>query len=454
MKQTISPVARKRTSTASPLPGRNVALAHHWIMSYRGGERVLEQFAAMFPESDIYTLVRDPGVDVPGIRGRRIHTSRLDRWYATRKRYQHLLPLHPWAIDRMRVAEQTELLISSDSALVKGLRIPQHAKHVCYCHSPPRYLWEMGETYKKRSLAARVALDWFADGLRDYDFRAAARVNHFVANSRFVADRILNYYGRPSDVIHPPVAVHEFSAGVDRADFDLVVSELTPYKRIDLAVHAYTRLRRPLVIIGDGGERKYLESIAGPSIRFLGRQPFENVRSHFERCRAFVFPGIEDFGITPVEAQAAGAAVIARGAGGALETVVADRTGVFFDTDDVESLCAAVKGFRRDDFSPQVCRQNAERFSTPRFLWEMTQFLQRKLEPGAAAAARIDRGSPAANGGMTGRRDPARSVPLPATRPTGTRPNGPHPTGLRPSVVRSTAVHPDATQTGAGGVQV
>lgn len=345
-----------------------VSLAHHWIMSYRGGEKVLEQFAKLYPDSDISVLCHDPRIDVPAIRNRKINATWLNSVPAISNLYKHLLPLHPNAIKQLRIASDVDLLISSDASLIKGIRTSEATTHVCYCHSPPRYLWEMGEEYKRASTLNRLLLDRFAASLKAFDFESAQRVDHFIANSKFVAGRIKRYYQRDSVVVYPPVDTEAFDHTRPRKDYDLVLSELTPYKRIDLAVSAYTKLNKRLVVIGDGSERKRLESISGPSIQFLGRQSFASLRRHLESCRALVFPGIEDFGITPVEAQAAGAPVIAFRAGGALETVVEDHTGRFFDEQNVDSLVSVVESFNELAFVPSRMRMNAERFSQNQFM--------------------------------------------------------------------------------------
>ena len=354
-----------------------VALAHHWLASYRGGERVLEQIAALFPESDIYTLIQNPKIEIPGLSGCRVISSPLRRFPAATKLYRHLIPVHPFAIKRLVVPDDTDLLISSDASLMKGLTVSPQTKHVCYCHSPPRYLWELGDEYKKDSLAARMALDRFAPRLRRFDYEAAQRVTHFIANSSFVADRIDQYYKRESEVIYPPVAVNDFQSDLGREPFSLVISELVSYKRIDLAVKAFNQLGERLVVIGDGPERKKLEQIAKQNIEFLGRQPFSVLKRHYETASAFIFPGIEDFGITPVEAQASGCPVIAFRAGGALETVVEGKTGIFFDVQNAESMIAAVKELRRAAISPLDCRANAERFSASIFRRNLSNALKR-----------------------------------------------------------------------------
>jgi len=352
-----------------------VALAHHWITSYRGGERVLEQIAAIFPGVDIHTLVHDSNVLVPGLAGHRILPSLLNRLPKITKTYRHLLPIHPWAIRRMQLAEDVQTIISSDASLVKGIATPAGATHVCYCHSPPRYLWELGDDYKNASWVAHLALDRFAPTLRQFDYLAAQQVTHFIANSRFVAERIARYYHRDAVVVYPPVAVDDFRFDRPREDFYLVISELVPYKRIDLAVQAFNRLGRRLVVIGDGPDRKRLQSLAAANIEFLGRQPFGRLKDHLETAKAFIFPGIEDFGITPVEAQAAGCPVIAFAQGGALETVLQGRTGVFFGEQDAQALAQEVNEFRAADINPLDCRTQAEKFSIQEFQARFSQAL-------------------------------------------------------------------------------
>lgn len=357
-----------------------VALAHHWLASYRGGEKVLEQMAALYPKSDIYTLVRNPkveipGLAIPGVSEHTFHTSRLQRFPKATSLYRHLLPLHPWAIENFHVAPDVDVLLSSDASLIKGINAPSVSQHICYCHSPPRYLWEMSAAYKKTSLAARIALDRCAPRLRDWDYQAAQSVTHFIANSNFVADRISNYYNRPSKVIYPPVAVDDFRHDSPRQSFYLVISELVSYKRIDLAVEAFNNLGKKLIVIGDGPERKRLESIAKPNIEFLGRQPFAELKARLQVAKAFIFPGIEDFGITPVESQASGCPVIAFRAGGALETVLDGKTGVFFDEQNAGSLADAITQFDSSSISADDCAKHAQGFSAQRFQREYSGYV-------------------------------------------------------------------------------
>jgi glycosyltransferase involved in cell wall biosynthesis len=359
----------------------SVVLANHWLVTYRGGEKVLAEMRNLFPEAAMATLVCRRG-DIPkSIIGNRVFTSPLQYLPWIARFYKSLLPLHPWAFARIAVPSDTQLVLSSDAAMIKGMRLPPGVRQVCYCHSPPRYLWDMAEDYIAHSGGLSGLGRWVfrrtVSHARAFDYAAARRVDRFIANSKFVAERIKRCYGRDSEVIYPPVSVEDFSHARSAETFYLLVSQLTPYKRADLAVKAFTSMQKPLVVIGEGSELPYLRAIAGPTVRLLGRQPFAVVKDHFERCRAFLYPQIEDFGITAVEAQAAGRPVIAFRAGGALETVIEGRTGCFFDSQTPESLIAAVKTFELTQFSAVECRMQAERFNPQRFRVELRAFLEK-----------------------------------------------------------------------------
>ena len=362
----------------------NVALAHHWLVGMRGGEKVLEQIAQLFPAAPVYTLVADPDRLSPALRRHAIRTSPLQRLPGAARHYKKLLPLFPSAIGALRVREPVDLVISSDASVIKGLSFPGHARHVCYCHSPPRYLWDMQEDYRQSAevggTVGRFVFNRVTPYVREFDRRAASRVTHFIANSSFVRERIRNYYGADADIIYPPVALDAFTmASAPPEDFCLVVSQLVPYKRIDVAVAAFTKLGRRLVVIGEGSERSRLEAMAGPSVTFLGSQPGDVLQDHMRRCRAFIFPGVEDFGITPLEAMASGRPVIAYRAGGVLETVLDGTTGLFFDEQTPESLAAALERSEAMSFDPAACREQAERFGPERFRAEFAAFLEKRL---------------------------------------------------------------------------
>jgi glycosyltransferase involved in cell wall biosynthesis len=351
-----------------------IALAHHWLVGMRGGEKVLEQICQVLPQAPIYTLVAQPARLSPILRKNPIHTSWLQNVPGGAKQYKKLLPLFPRAISSLRVKSPVDLIVSSDASVIKGLSFPPGTPHVCYCHSPPRYLWDLQEDYTKSSEVGgplgRALFNRVVPYVREFDRHAAQRVTHFIANSNFVRDRILTCYGRKSEVIHPPVYLDEFeisSSGPD--DFYLVVSQLVPYKRIDVAISAFSRLNKKLVVIGEGSERGRLEKMAHPNITFLGSQPQPVLRDHYRRCRALIFPGIEDFGITPLEAQASGRPVLAYRAGGVLETIQENTTGLFFNEQTAESLIEAVERFEtlKHGFNPAACRRNADRFGADRF---------------------------------------------------------------------------------------
>ena len=365
---------------SAPL-SQDIALAHHWAVSMRGGEKVLEALAAMFPEAPIYTLVAQPENLSAPLRLHRFITSPLQRVPGGPRHYKKLLPLFAWAIPRLRVAAGTRIVISSDASMIKGLTVPGGAIHICYCHSPPRYLWDMADTYLKTTAGlgavGRAVFRWVIPRAQRFDREAAQRVTHFIANSAFVQRRIRDFYGREAEVIHPPVDVGAFEAGRARQDFYLLVSELVPYKRVDLAVEAFRKTGRRLVVIGDGSEMASLRASAPANVEFLGRQPFAVLKEHFETCRAFLYPQIEDFGITAVEAQAAGSPVIAFRAGGALDTVIENETGLFFDRQDAAALADAVERAERTVFSAAACRENAGRFHARHFVEKIAAFISR-----------------------------------------------------------------------------
>ena len=359
----------------------HVALAHHWLVSMRGGEKVLEQIGELFPAAPIYTLVANPSRLSPALRSHPVHTSWLQRLPGAARHYKKLLPLFPAAVNALRVRAPVDLIVSSDASVIKGLAYPPGTPHVCYCHSPPRYLWDLQEDYRQSSevggAVGRLVFNRVTPWVREFDRRAAGRVTHFIANSEFVRRRIRDYYGRDSEIIYPPVALDAFAmTSAAPEDFHLVVSALTPYKRIDVAVAAFTRLGRPLVVIGEGSERGKLEAMAGPTVTFLGPQPAGVLADHFRRCRALVFPGVEDFGITPLEAMASGRPVIAYRTGGVLETVVDGATGLFFDEQTPESLLGALERFDAMSFDPAVCRARAEDFAPERFRANLLAFLR------------------------------------------------------------------------------
>jgi glycosyltransferase involved in cell wall biosynthesis len=356
----------------APIPDCwKVALAHHWLVAHRGGERVFEEIAELFPAADIFTLVCDPRKMPDSLAGRSIRTSALQWLPKAASWYPYYLPLYATAAERMDLTGY-DLVISSDAATVKAVRTASHATHICYCHAPMRYVWSGYEAYQRQAgPVSRAALKALRSTLCRWDYEAAQRVTHFVANSRNVQRRIREYYGRESVIVYPPVDTDRFfPAPGPRAGFFLLVSQLVPYKRVDLVVEAFNRCGRPLLVIGDGPERRKLEPAARPNIRFAGFQPGAAVLEAMQRCKAFVFGGEEDFGIVLAEAQACGTPVVALGRGGALEIVEAGVSGLLFEEDTAECLLDALERLDRTAFDPARVRARALRFGRRRFLEE------------------------------------------------------------------------------------
>lgn len=365
-----------------------VALVHDWLTGMRGGERCLEVFGELFPAADLYTLLHVPGSVSPAIENRRIVTSFIQRLPQAERRYRRYLPLFPAAV-RAFDLRGYDLVLSSSHAVAKSVRVPAGALHVCYCFTPMRYVWDLyGDYFGPRSgLATRLLMPPVAAWLRRWDRRTAAGVHQFVAISRFVADRIRRAYGRDADVIYPPVDVSRFRVDEAPGEFYLVVSALTPYKRVDLAVEACNRLGRRLVVVGTGPEDRRLRALAGPTVELLGWRDDAQTAELYARCRALLFPPLEDFGITPLEAMAAGRPVIAFGEGGARETVVppgegAPPTGLFFARQTVEDLVDAIRRFEASahQFEPKALRRRAEAFDRPLFRERVHTYLRARVE--------------------------------------------------------------------------
>ncbi len=364
-----------------------VALVHDWLTGMRGGERCLEVFCELFPEADLYTLLHVPGSVAPVIERRRLITSFIQRLPDAARRYRSYLPLFPAAV-RSFDLRGYDLVLSSSHAVAKGARVPPGALHVCYCYTPMRYVWDLYDEYfgPRAGLLTRALMPPVAAALRRWDRRTAAGVHHFVAISRFVADRIRRAYGREADVIYPPVDVSRFRLEESPGEFYLVVSALTPYKRVDLAVEAANRLRARLVVVGTGPEEKRLRQLAGPTVEFLGWRSDAEAAELYARSRALLFPTLEDFGITPLEAMAAGRPVIALGQGGALETVVPPGgaeppTGLFFERQTVEDLVGAIRRLESGavHFEPKALRKRAEAFDRPLFKERIQSYIRAKI---------------------------------------------------------------------------
>lgn len=368
---------------------RRVALVHDWLTGMRGGENVLEAIAALFPDAPIYTLLHVRGSVSEALESHPIHTSFLDRIPGIARRYRHFLPFFPAAIEDFDLSGY-DLIVSTSHCVAKGVIPGPHAHHVCYCHTPMRYAWDQEHTYfpKRRGPVARLR-NLALTGLRAWDVASVPRVDRFLANSRFVASRIERYYGRKAEVVPPPVDTDFFTPSdsdgqeSDPGDMDttggyaLVVSALAPYKRVDIAIAACARLGLELHIVGSGPEEKRLRDQAGPTVRFLGHLDRQALRQEYRGARCFLQPGIEDFGIAPVEALACGTPVVAAGRGGVLDIVEDGVHGVLYEplttnslvdqAAERDSLVAAIDKFEEIRFNKLKLVRRAQTFSNDQF---------------------------------------------------------------------------------------
>ncbi len=346
-----------------------VALVHDYLNQMGGAERVVMALHEIYPDAPIYTSIYDPKLVDPAFRKMDIRTSFMQKFPMVTKHHQPYLPFYPFAMESLDLRGY-DLVLSSSSAFGKGVITRPETMHICYCHTPMRWCWNYEEYVEREQLGkmARRILPFLITGLRSWDQTSSMRVDHFIANSPVIAERIQKYYRRDAVVIPPPVEASRFTFDptIQPEDYFLIVSRLIPYKRIDLAIEACNRLRLPLVIIGSGRDLERLKKLAGPTIRFMGRLSDQEVLSYYARCRAFLFPGEEDFGITPLEAQASGRPVIAYGVGGALASVVDGVTGVFF----------------KKRYDRQVIRSHALEYDMPRFHRRIQQFIEAKMSEG------------------------------------------------------------------------
>lgn len=362
----------------------NVAIVHYWWLSNRGGEAVCSALVEQYPSADIFMHVCNESVvrkALPSNFKGQIKTSFISTLPGARKHYQKYLPLMPLALEQLDLTEY-DLVISSESGPAKGVITRPDAVHICYCHSPMRYVWDMYHEYRATSgRLVRAVFPLIAHWLRMWDRLSADRVDHFISNSEFIASRIKKFYRREAEIIYPPVNVSEFSPSQVRGDFYLCLGQLVAYKRADLAVDAFNKLGLPLMVVGEGELYEDLKARAGLNVTLMGRQPFPVIKDLLERCRGLIFPGVEDFGIVPVEAMAAGAPVIAFARGGALETVIHGRTGVHFHEQSVDALVAAVQQVESGDFAflPQELHEHAAGFDKRIFKQKIQAFIDQKL---------------------------------------------------------------------------
>ncbi len=354
---------------------KRVALVHEWLVTYAGSEHVLREILVLFPDSDLFAVVDFlSDEDRAKLSGKRAKTTFIQHLPFAARAYRSYFPLMPIAIEQLDLSAY-DIIISSSHAVAKGVITGPDQLHICYCHTPVRYAWDLQHQYLReagltqgiKSLLARLILHY----IRLWDARTVNGVDQFIANSAYVARRIKKIYRRDAKVIHPPVDLEMFTMHVAKENFYLAASRMVPYKRIDLVVEAFSLTpERKLVVIGDGPEMPHIRRLAGPNVSFLGYQKTAVLKDYLQRARAFVFAAEEDFGIIPLEAQACGTPVIAFGRGGVLETVVGQGeapTGVFFKSQTVPSLLDAVRHFETLSIKPETCRKWAENFSTASF---------------------------------------------------------------------------------------
>jgi glycosyltransferase involved in cell wall biosynthesis len=357
-----------------------VALIHDWLTGLRGGEKVLEALCELFPDSTLFTLVHVPHSTSDIIESHPIRTAFTQRLPGVKQIYRWYLPLYPWAVESLDL-EGFDLILSSSHCVAKGVKPPPGAVHICYCHTPMRYVWDRFPDYFGDGLKSRFLYGPIAGYLRRWDVASADRVHSFVANSKHVAGRIEKFYGRKVDaVIYPPVDTNIFVPGKgEPEDFYLIVSALVPYKRIDLAMEAFHRRPERLLIVGKGPEEKRLREKASSNIHLMGSLSQEELLPLYQKCQATILPGVEDFGIAPVESQACGRPVVAFAEGGAVESVRDGETGVFFAERSPEALSDAIDRVSSLRFNRETLRGWAQGFSRERFMTEMRAFVDRKL---------------------------------------------------------------------------
>jgi len=369
--------------------GLNVGIVADWLVTYAGAEKVIKEFFDVFPEAELYSVVDFlSDEDRSRFHGKKSKTTFVQNLPGAKKRYQKYLPFMPLAIEQLDVSKH-DIILSSSHAVSKGVLTGPDQLHISYVHSPIRYAWDLQHQYLREAGMDKgvkgLLAKWLLHKIRNWDYRTANGVDHFIANSQFIARRIKKVYGRDADVIYPPVDVERFLLNENKEDYYFTASRMVPYKRIDLIVEAFSHTPdKKLVVIGDGSEMAKIKSKASKNVEILGYQSNSVMQEYMRNAKAFVFAAEEDFGITPVEAQACGTPVIAFGKGGSLETVRPfgenKPTGFFFDKQDVQSVVSAINDFdtMQDKINPQDCRDNALRFSAERFRTEINDYVVSK----------------------------------------------------------------------------
>jgi len=363
-----------------------IALVHDWLITLAGAEKVLEAIYELYPYP-IYTLIKDEKKLKGSIFGKAdIRTSFIQKLPKAKTKYRNYLLFFPLAVEQFNLSDY-DIIISSSHAVAKGVLTNSNQLHICYCHTPIRYAWDLYHRYLDeaglskgiKSLIAKLILHY----IRIWDFTTVNRVDYFIANSEYIAKRIKKVYGRESVVIYPPIDVDKFEVCTKKENFYFTASRMVPYKKIDLIVEAFSKMPdKRLVVIGDGPDLKKIKKKAKKNVELLGYQPFEVLKNYMQKAKAFIFAAEEDFGIIPVEAQACGTPVIAYGKGGALETVLEGKTGILFKEQTVESLAEAIEKFeqKEDIFDPFEIRKHAEKFNKERFKKEFKNFVDKKIE--------------------------------------------------------------------------
>lgn len=371
---------------SADLKNLRIALVHDWLVSQRGGENVLAALCEMYPHAQVFTLVHVSGTTAPVIEERVPVQSWLGRIPGINRWYRHMLPLMPLAIRSLNL-KGYDLIISSSHCVAKGVQVPEGVLHISYIHAPMRYMWDRFDEYFSADRAGfliRTAAKVLRPLLKAWDVRSALGVHKFIANSKFIAGKVHEYYGRSAEVVYPLCDVQRFNR-VERKVSDkknapyLIVTALVPYKRVDLAIQGARLLGRKLVVVGDGPERDRLMAMAGPETTFVGAASGKELENWYAQARALIFPGVEDFGIVPLEAMASGVPVVAYGAGGALETVIDGKTGLFFTEPTAASLADALNRLDEIEIKAEDCRAHAARFSPAAFKQKIAQIVNDEL---------------------------------------------------------------------------